>query len=93
MGSSLGPTLANFFLEHMETKISDSNCVCRRKLYERFVDDCFAVFNIDSSSLDFLNLVNSQLNNTKFAIESALQCILFSDVCIKVDNDNIDTWI
>ena len=28
MGSSLGTTLANFFLAHMETKILDSNCVC-----------------------------------------------------------------
>ena len=26
-------------------------------------------------------------------MESALQCILFIDVRVKVNNDNIDTWI
>ena len=49
MGSPLRPTLANFFLAHMETKILDSNCVCLPKLYARFVDGCFAVFHSDSS--------------------------------------------
>ena len=26
-------------------------------------------------------------------MEAALQCILFLDVCTKVNNDNVDTWI
>ena len=26
-------------------------------------------------------------------MESAVQCILFLDVCIKVNNNNIETWI
>ena len=26
-------------------------------------------------------------------MKSAVQCISFSDVCIKVNNDNIETWI
>ena len=59
-GSFLQPTPANFFLAHMETKILNSNCVCRPKLNVQFVDDCFAVFNNDSSSLHFLSLLNSQ---------------------------------
>ena len=52
MISSLGSTLANFFLEYMETKILDS-CECRPKLYATLMDDFFAAFNTDSSSLDF----------------------------------------
>ena len=82
MGSPLGSTLANFFVAHIETKILES-CVCRPKLYIRFVDDWFAVFNEVSSSLDFLSLLNPQHNNTKFTTESALHCISFLDVCIK----------
>ena len=63
----------------METKILDS-CVCQPKLYARFVDDCFAVFNNDSSSSDFFNLLNFQHNNIKFTMDSVLQCISFLDV-------------
>ena len=48
MGSPLGLTPANFFLAHMETKTLDP-CVCRLKLYARFVDACFAVFKTHSS--------------------------------------------
>ena len=93
MGSPLGPTLANFFLDHIKTKLLDSY-VFSPKFYSQFVDDdCFAVFNNDSSSLNFLNLLNSQHHNIKFTMESAVQCILFLDVCIKVNNDNIETWI
>ena len=74
----------------METKILDSNCVhvCRPKLKAGYADDCFAIFNNDNSFLDFLKLSNSQNNNIKFTTESALQCISFLDVRIKVNNAN-----
>ena len=36
----------------MEAKILDS-CECRPKLYATLMDDFFAAFNTDSSSLDF----------------------------------------
>ena len=93
MGSTLGPTLANFFLAHIETKKLLDSSMCPPKFYSRFVDDCFAVFDSDISSLSFLNLLNSQHKNIKFTMESAVQCISFLDVSIKVNNDNIETWI
>ena len=90
--SPLGSTLTNFFLARMETKILDSNCLCQPKSYARFVDDCFAVFNNDSSFLDFFSLLNAH-NDMKFTVESALQCISFLDVRIMFNNDNTDTLI
>ena len=64
------------------------------QIVARFVDDFFVVFNNDSSSkIDFLSLCNSQHKNIKFTMESALQCILFVNVCIKINNDNINTRI
>ena len=93
MGSPLGPTLANFFLAHIETKKLLDSSMCPPKFYSRFVDDCFAVFDSDISSLSFLNLLNSQHKNIKFTMESAVQCISFLDVSIKVNNDKIETWI
>ena len=74
----------------METKILDSY-ICRFKLYARFVDDCSAVFKNDSSSSNFLSLLDSEHNNIKFTVKSVLQCVSFQDVRIKVNNDNIDT--
>ena len=62
------------------------------QIVARFVDDFFVVFNNDSS-LDFLSLCNSQHKNIKFIMELALQCILFANVCIKINNDNINTRI
>ena len=88
-GFPLGPTLANFYLAHMVAKIVDS-FVCPPKLYARFVDDCFAVFNNDSSSLGFLSMLNSQHNNIKY---TALLCTSFLDVRVKVNNVNVDTWM
>ena len=93
MGSPLGPTIANFFLAHIETKKLLDSSMCPPKFYSRFVDDCFAVFDSDISSLSFLNLLNSQHKNIKFTMESAVQCISFLDVSIKVNDDNIETWI
>ena len=66
--------------------------MCPPKFYSRFVD-FFVVFDNDSSSLSLLNLLNSQYKNKKFTMESAAQCISFLDVCIKVNNENIETWI
>ena len=51
-GSPLGPTLVNFFLAHMETKLLNF-LVCQPKLFTWFVDDFFSVFNNDSFFLDF----------------------------------------
>ena len=74
----------------METKILDSY-ICRFKLYARFVDDCSAVFKNDSSSSNFLSLLDSEHNNIKFTVKSVLQCVSFQNVRIKVNSDNIDT--
>ena len=43
MGNPLGPTLANFFLAHIETTLFD-NISSKPDLYLRYVDDIFAVF-------------------------------------------------
>ena len=45
MGSPLGPTIANFFLANME-----NNADFHPKLYSRYVDDIFCVFNNETPS-------------------------------------------
>ena len=45
MGSPLGCTLANFFLGHLETVIFKQPSSTHPKMYLRYVDDVFAVFD------------------------------------------------
>ena len=45
MGSPLAPTLANFFLAHIENKLLGKQLDFHPKLYSRYVDDIFAVFD------------------------------------------------
>ena len=77
MGSPLGPTIANFFLAHMENKLLNSNLNFQPKLYLRYVDDIFAVFNNDTSCSKFLDLLNSQHKSIKFTVEHASETIHF----------------
>ena len=93
MGSPLGPTIANFFLAHMENKVLSSGLHFLPKLYLRYVDDIFAVFPDDKSCTSFLNLLNSQHKNIKFTAEHAAETIPFLDVEIKLNDSGLDTWV
>ena len=53
MGSPLGPTLANFFLGYTEEKIFANNKELLPKLYLRYIDDVYAVFDCDDDCLKF----------------------------------------
>ena len=46
MGSPLGCTMANFFLGHLETLIFKDQMPFHPKLYVRYIDDVFAVFDM-----------------------------------------------
>ena len=69
MGSPLGSTTANFFIADMENKILQHNVDFHSKLYLRYVDDMFCVFNNETSCDKFLDLLNKQHKNIKFTVE------------------------
>ena len=93
MGSPLGPTIANFFLAHMENKVLSSGLYFLPKLYLRYVDDIFAVFPDDKSCTSFLDLLNFQHKNIKFTAELAAETIPFLNVEIKLNDSGLDTWV
>ena len=70
MGNPLGPTLANAFLCHHETKWLD-NCPSDFKpiFYRRYVDDTFILFRDPSHVAKFLNHFNSQHSCIKFTVD------------------------
>ena len=48
MCSHLEPTIANFFIGYLEEKILVHQAICLPKLYIRYIDDVFAIFDNDN---------------------------------------------
>ena len=92
MGSPLGPTLANWFLGDIESSIFKNSKPWYPKLYTRYVDDVFALFDSVDDVAKFLNVLNSQHANLEFTVEYAKDTLPFLDVEVKLGN-NIETWL
>ena len=60
MGSPLGPTLANWYMGTIEKKLFANHMPSYPKLYVRYVDDVFAIFNCKSSRDKCFDLLNKQ---------------------------------
>ena len=78
MRSQLRPAVAIFFA-NMENKILQNNADFHPKLYLRYVNDIFCIFNHETSSDKFLDLLNKQLKNIKFTIENGFKTLPFLD--------------
>ena len=87
MGSPLGPTLVNFFLGILENSVFEHLSPSHPKIYFRYVDDVFAVFDDNPAVDSFLNVLDILHNNIKFTVEKSTASIHFLDVDVKVNND------
>ena len=97
MGSPLGPSLANFFLGYLERTIFNNaeSCVwgsINPKMYIRYVDDIFAVFDNNTPVDSFLEHLNSQHPNIKFTIEEGTTSLPFLDTEIRITGDDFESW-
>ena len=93
MGSPLGPTLANFFLGQLEEKIFAQNSSTEPKLYLRYVDDVYAIFDDYDSCSSFLSTLNSQHKDIKFTVEKATKTLSFLDVEINITDNGFESWV
>ena len=97
MGSPLGPSLANFFLGHIEETAVFTDENISPKIYLRYVDDIFAVFKENcvwtTSHLHFLKHLNNLHKNLKFTVEEAEGSFPFLNVEIEINGVDIDTWV
>ena len=91
MRSPLGCTLANFFWGHLETLIFKDQMSCHPKLHVRYIYDEFDVFDNVNACSSFLNILYSQHDNIKFAIEKSSNTLQFLDVDIKINENAVDT--
>ena len=71
MGSPLGPSLANAFLCHPETKWPN-DCPKKFKLvfYKRYVDDIFVLFKRPEHVKPFVDYMISKHKNIHFSFET-----------------------
>ena len=93
MGSPLGPTLANIFMNALETRYLDE-CPPEFKpvLYRRYVDDTFCLFKEHAHIDSFLQHINSFHPNIKFTVEVEKDNSLpFLDVSILKNRDSFST--
>ena len=82
MGSPLGPTLANIFLCHYESKWLDQCPSSFKPLYfKRYVDDIFCLFSSEEHVESFRNYLNRCHPNMTFTSENENDnCLPFLDV-------------
>ena len=85
MGSCLAPSLANLFLAHLEKDWHQHEY--SPKLYKRYVDDIFLVFNDKKHIEQFLELVNKVHSNLKFTVEVGDSQLPFLDVLINKNHE------
>ena len=93
MGLPLGPTIANFFLAETETRLLQQQLNSAPKVYFRYVDDIFAIFNNEANSMEFLDRLNSQHKNLQFTMEKSTNTLPFLDMELKIHNNNLQSWI
>jgi len=87
MGSNLGPTMASFALDMLETKFNSLPI-----FYQRYVDDIFAVFHTKDDAESFLQHINSFHPGLKFTIEHSVNnSLTFLDVDVQVVDNVIET--
>ena len=71
MGSPLGPSLANAFLCHHETKwLNDCPDKFKPVFYKRYVDDIFVLFKRSEHVKPFADYMNSKHKNINFSFET-----------------------
>ena len=79
-------------MAHMENQLLCNDPEASPKLYLRYIDEIFAIFDNDQSCTKFLKKLNTQHPNIKFTLELAKNTIPFLDVEININLDKFDTW-
>ncbi len=97
MGTRMAPSYANIFMHAIEYKIQRIYREYRPKLWKRFIDDIFMVWQHGEANLkQFERFINSDAihNTIKFTMEYSHTNIAFLDVMVyKGNNGRIETTI
>ena len=88
MGSSLGPIIANIFMDDFECKYMDQLSMLGVKSWLRYVDDTFVVLKNKADVDKVLSFLNDKHDTIKFTVENeAKNSLNFLDMKIKRNED------
>lgn len=91
MGSPLGPVLANIFMGYLESTFAEEELPL---LYDRFVDDTFAIFQNENRADRFFCCLNNLHPSLKFTMEIESDGQLpFMDVKVMKTEDELQRMI
>ena len=90
MGNPLGPTMANFFMAHLEEKLFEEKS--NGLLLLKFMI-FYAIFDSNHNCDMFLSILNAKHQSVKFALEKATDLLPFLDVEIKFDQFGFKTGV
>ena len=93
MGNPLAPTMANFFLAYLETKLFDDPKPFYPVFYSRYVDDIFCVFRREVDFMEFFALLNSLHPSLGFTYEESGSTLPFLDVEVQLSERGCETWV
>ena len=94
MGSPLAPVLANLFMGHYEHKWIQGYSAIGPGHYRRYVDDLFALFQIEEQADLFFSYLNKQHPNMLFTIEKQENGKLpFLDVLLTKEGEIFSTSV
>ena len=95
MGSPLGPTFANIFMNFLETNfLQNCDTDCQPIFYKRYVDDTLVAFQNLNQAQRFLQYINQQHPNINFTMEvENNNCINFLDITISRSDNSFTTNI
>ena len=95
MGNPLAPSLANFFLGHIEKKLFEENQDDKNDpaFYIRYVDDVFCVFRKSADYKVFFDKLNSLHTNLKFTCEFGGNSMPFLDTRVKLGPAEVDSTV
>jgi len=95
MGSSLGPSLANIFMCHMEKNwLNNCPISCKPLLYRRYVDDTFLVFSSPNQIHEFLQYLNTRHANIEFTAEvESNRELAFLDIQVRNLDNSFNTSV
>lgn len=92
MGSPLGPILANIFVGYYEKRLFED--IDRPLMYQRYVDDTFAIFENESQCDLFLSKLNGLHPSLKFTMEKEVNnSLAFLDVVVEKTGANFVTSV
>ena len=83
------------FLGSLEKKIFDDETIDLPKLYLRYIDDVYAVFENESTCEKFLKVLNSKHKNIRFTMKKSTDArnITFLHVQVELNESGYNTWV